>query len=77
MLAAVPADAVLDHLGPGADVVVPLANGEPVTVMDVVDAAGDRLEDVQVHQMYVPGTGPTSTGVTGTGCGTSRTSCQA
>jgi acyl-CoA hydrolase len=48
----VEASAVLDLLGPGTNVVVPLANGEPVTVMDVIDAAGDRLDGVRVHQMH-------------------------
>ena len=42
MLAAVPADAVLDHLGPGADVIVPLANGEPVTVLDAIERGARR-----------------------------------
>jgi acyl-CoA hydrolase len=48
----VPAAAVLDHLGPGADVVVPLANGEPVTVVDAIEGGADGLEGVRVHQMH-------------------------
>ena len=52
MLAAVPADAVLDHLGPGADVIVPLANGEPVTVLDAIERGAGDLRDVRVHQMH-------------------------
>ena len=40
----VPAAAVLDHLGPGADVVVPLANGEPVTVLDAIEAAPKSMK---------------------------------
>jgi acyl-CoA hydrolase len=48
----VEAAAVLDLIGPGTNLVVPLAAGEPRTVMDVVDAAGDRLEGVRVHQMH-------------------------
>lgn len=48
----VPAEAVLDHLGRGTDVVVPLANGEPVTVLDAMEAGADRLEGVRVHQMH-------------------------
>jgi acyl-CoA hydrolase len=44
-------EAVLEHLGPGADVIVPLANGEPVTVLDAIAAATD-LDGVRVHQMH-------------------------
>jgi acyl-CoA hydrolase len=46
------ADAVLEHLVPGTHVIVPLANGEPVTVLDAMDAAADRLDGVRVHQMH-------------------------
>jgi acyl-CoA hydrolase len=46
------ADAVLDHIGPHADLILPLANGEPVTVMDAIEGAADRLEGVRVHQMH-------------------------
>jgi len=31
---------------------VPLANGEAKTVMDVIDAHGEQLRDVRVHQMH-------------------------
>lgn len=47
-----PAEAVLDHIVPGTNVVVPLANGEPVTVIAALDAAADSLRDVRVHQMH-------------------------
>ena len=30
-------EAVLDHIGPGTDVIVPLANGEPVAVLDALE----------------------------------------
>jgi acyl-CoA hydrolase len=46
------ADSVLAHVGPGTDIVVPLANGEPVTVMDAVEAAAEQLSGVRVHQMH-------------------------
>ena len=46
------ADAVLDHLGPGTNVIVPLAAGEPVPVIDAIERAADRLERVTVHQMH-------------------------
>ena len=52
---AVPAEAVLDHVGDGADVIVPIANGEPVSVIDALEAgaAAGRLRGVRIHQMHV------------------------
>lgn len=49
-----PADAVLDHVGPGSQIVVNSFNGEPATVLDALEAAGDRLDGVRVHQMLAP-----------------------
>jgi acyl-CoA hydrolase len=46
------ASAVLDHIGPGADIIVPLANGEPVTLLDAVEEAAEGLQGVRVHQMH-------------------------
>ncbi len=46
------ADAVLDHIGPGCDIIVPLANGEPVTVLDAIERNAHLLEGVRVHQMH-------------------------
>ena len=50
----VAADAVLEHVDDGADLVVPLANGEPVSVLDAVEAgaAAGRFRGVRVHQMH-------------------------
>ncbi|MFP5257091.1 MAG: acetyl-CoA hydrolase/transferase family protein [Acidimicrobiia bacterium] len=50
----VPAEAVVELLGPGTNAVVPLANGEPVSVLDAVEtaAAAGRLERVRIHQMH-------------------------
>jgi acyl-CoA hydrolase len=48
----VPATAVLDHLEPGTHVIVPLAVGEPVTVLDAMQQHADTLERVTVHQMH-------------------------
>lgn len=45
-------EAVLDHIPPGADVIVPLANGEPVTVLDAIEANADQLEGVRIRQMH-------------------------
>ena len=33
------ADAALGHIRPGSDLVVPIANGEPVGVLDAIEAA--------------------------------------
>jgi acyl-CoA hydrolase len=54
MTSASPADAVLDHIEPGADIIVPLANGEPSAVVDALEegAAAGRLSDVRIHQMH-------------------------
>lgn len=43
---------VLDHIPEGADVVVPLANGEPTAVLDAIGDAVDRLRGVRIHQMH-------------------------
>ena len=47
-----PAAAVVDHIGPDADLILPLANGEPVGLMDAIEAAADTLSGVRVHQMH-------------------------
>jgi acyl-CoA hydrolase len=44
--------AVVELLDAHRDVVVPLANGEPDTVMSAIDAAGPTLDGVRVHQMH-------------------------
>jgi acyl-CoA hydrolase len=46
-------EAVLDHVPAGADVIVPMANGEPVTLLDTLEAQAERLDRVRVHQMHV------------------------
>jgi acyl-CoA hydrolase len=43
---------VLDHIRPGTELIVPLANGEPTAVLDSIEAAADTLERVRVHQMH-------------------------
>ena len=47
-----PPEAVLSHIAPGADVIVPLANGEPRTLIDVLDGHAGELTHVRVHQMH-------------------------
>jgi acyl-CoA hydrolase len=49
--AAAPA-ALLDHVPPQADLILPMANGEPVTLMDTLEDRADELDGVRVHQMH-------------------------
>jgi acyl-CoA hydrolase len=42
---------VLGHIPPGADVIVPIANGEPVTLLDTLEAHHRELAGVRIHQM--------------------------
>jgi len=46
----VSADAVVEHVG--GDVIVPLGNGEPVTLLDAIEAHAAELGEVRVHQMH-------------------------
>ncbi len=46
------ADAVLRHIAPGSELLVGVANGEPATVVDAIEAAADGLRDVRMHQMF-------------------------
>jgi acyl-CoA hydrolase len=48
-----PAAGVVDHLAPDGDVIVPLANGEPVSLLDAIEAHADRFEGLRIHQMHV------------------------
>src|SRR3954469_6048212 len=52
--AAGPPQAVLDLVSDGDDLIVPLANGEPVAVLDAIEAgaAAKRFKGVRVHQMH-------------------------
>jgi acyl-CoA hydrolase len=45
-------EAVLDHVSPVADIVVPLANGEPPALLDTLEGNVDRFEHVRIHQMH-------------------------
>lgn len=44
-------DDVLRWLQPGMNIIVGAANGEPVGVIDALEAAADSLQDVRLHQM--------------------------
>ena len=43
---------VFDHFGEGADLIVGLGNGEPVTVIDALEEGAERLSGVTIHQMF-------------------------
>jgi acyl-CoA hydrolase len=47
----VPATAVLDHIEPDAELIVGVANGEPRTVIDAIEAGAAALTNVRIHQM--------------------------
>ncbi len=53
LVAASGADTVLEHIADGCDIIIPLANGEPVTLLDEIDRQAGSLSDVRVHQMHV------------------------
>ncbi|MCU1360371.1 MAG: putative 4-hydroxybutyrate CoA-transferase, partial [Ilumatobacteraceae bacterium] len=43
---------MLNHVGPGCDIIVPLANGEPVTLLDAIENHAATLTGCRVHQMH-------------------------
>jgi acyl-CoA hydrolase len=47
-----PPEAVLTHIEPGGNVIVPLANGEPPGLLDVLEREASTLRSVTVHQMH-------------------------
>ena len=50
--APVAAETVLRHVPPRADLIVPLANGEPVALLDALEDQHDRLDRARIHQMH-------------------------
>jgi acyl-CoA hydrolase len=47
-----PPEDVVAHVEDGADLIVPLANGEPVALLDAIEAVAPSLHGVRVHQMH-------------------------
>lgn len=43
---------VLEHIRPNQDIIVPLANGEPRSLLDALEENADQLEGVRIHQMH-------------------------
>ncbi len=52
MIGPVAAAAVLEHVPRDADLIVAMANGEPVGLIDALEADHERLEGVRIHQMH-------------------------
>lgn len=52
ILSPAPPEAVLDHIPAGGNVVVPIGNGEPPTLLDAMEDGACRLRGVRVHQMH-------------------------
>ena len=68
-------DDVVRHLGHGSDVIVPVANGEPVTLLDAIERSGRSRRragapDARAARSAVP-----ARRTSAIGCATSRTSC--
>jgi acyl-CoA hydrolase len=43
---------VLDHIGAGTQIIVPLGNGEPTAVIDAIEDDAEHLDGVRIHQMH-------------------------
>ena len=48
----VPAERVLEHLPAHADVIVPIANGEPVSLLDAIEDNAEAFTSLRIHQMH-------------------------
>ena len=60
-----PPENVLQHIVADTDLIVPIANGEPVALLDAIEAAADSLSGVRVHQMHALHDRPSLHGVFG------------
>jgi len=45
-------EGVLDFIKEGDDLILPLANGEPVALLDALEQNAERLQGVRIHQMH-------------------------
>ena len=71
-----PPEAVLEHVRDGADLIVPLANGEPRVLIDTLDAHAPSSRRCGCTRCTRCTTTRTFTTRTATTCITSRTSCR-
>jgi acyl-CoA hydrolase len=44
-------EAVIDHIEPRGELIIGVANAEPVTVLDAIEDSAERLEAVRIHRM--------------------------
>jgi len=44
-------DEVVGLIDKGADIIIPIANGEPVKLLDILEERAEELQDVKIHQM--------------------------
>ena len=42
---------VVGLIDQGADIIVPIANGEPIRLLDILEEHAEQLSDVKIHQM--------------------------
>ena len=42
---------VVGLIGQGVDIIIPIANGEPIKLLDILEEKADQLNDVKIHQM--------------------------
>jgi acyl-CoA hydrolase len=47
-----PPEELLRHIPASADLIVPLANGEPVALLDALEDRHEQLDRVRIHQMH-------------------------
>lgn len=47
-----PPERVLDFIEPGADLIMPNANGEPAILIDTLEEHAEELQGVRIHQMH-------------------------
>ncbi len=47
-----PPATVVEHISAGTDIIVPIANGEPVTLLDAIEQHQASMSNVRIHQMH-------------------------
>src|SRR5690606_32951116 len=45
------AQEVVGLIDQGADIIIPIANGEPIHLLDLLEEHADQLQGVKIHQM--------------------------
>lgn len=42
---------VIDLIDNGADIILPIANGEPIRLLDILEENAEKLNNVKIHQL--------------------------